>query len=400
MILVESSSEVETEVQKVRLVDVARIISGGTPKTSVAEYWDGEILWATPKDLSGLNSVEISTTPRKITEAGLKSCSAELLPANSVLFSSRAPIGLLAINTKPMSTNQGFKSLVPDTSKLNSRYLYRWLEFEREWLQSLGVGATFKEISKSTMSRVELPLPALPIQRRIAAILDKADHLRTQRSEALAHLDTLTQSIFNGMFGDPIPGRSIHPSVRIGDVLQSATYGTSEKASLDGEIPVLRMNNITYSGELDLADLKYMPAGQPEKFLVRDGDLLFNRTNSRELVGKTCVYRGATDMSYAGYLVRLRLSDLMLPEYLNTFMNLAQTKQLLRNMCKSIVGMANINAKEVQKIQVPLPPLELQQTFAKRVAGIERLKEQHRAQLVELDALFASLQHRAFTGTL
>jgi type I restriction enzyme S subunit len=160
------------------------------------------------------------------------------------------------------------------------------------------------------------------------------------------------------------------------------------------------MGNITYSGQLDLQDLKYLPEGQPDKYLLRDGDVLFNRTNSPDLVGKTATFRGSSTMAYAGYLVRLRTSEKLNPDYLTTFMNLSSTKQLLRNMCKSIVGMANINAKEVQTIRLPVPQIELQQRFATRVAAVERLKEVHRQHLAELDTLFASLQHRAFKGEL
>src|SRR5690242_5687575 len=108
----------------VSLKDCREIVSGGTPSTSVTDHWDGDIPWATPKDLSGLETSCISDTGRKLTEAGLKACGARVLPAGSVLFSSRAPIGHVAINTVPMATNQGFKSLVPKRDHLDARYLY------------------------------------------------------------------------------------------------------------------------------------------------------------------------------------------------------------------------------------------------------------------------------------
>lgn len=164
----------------------------------------------------------------------------------------------------------------------------------------------------------------------------------------------------------------------------------------------MRMSNLTRTGEIDLANLKYMdlPDSKRERYLVKPGDVLFNRTNSAELVGKTAIYRLARPVAYAGYLVRLRTNERADPEYLAAFLNTGRSKTVLRSMCKSIIGMANINAKEVQGMTIPLTPLDLQKQFARRIGVIERLKVSHRAHLAELDALFASLQYRAFRGEL
>lgn len=161
-----------------KLGECAEIHSGSTPRTNNPDFWDGDITWVTPKDLSKLKSKFISKTESKITQLGFDSCSTKLLPENSVLFSSRAPIGHVAINTIPMCTNQGFKSFVPKADLLDSQYLYYWLKANKEYLQDLGVGATFKEISKTVIANVEIPLPPLAEQRRIASILDQADELR------------------------------------------------------------------------------------------------------------------------------------------------------------------------------------------------------------------------------
>ena len=199
------------------LGDIADIVSGATPKTSVEEFWDGGVLWVTPKDLGELDGRhEIDTTPRTISEAGLKSSAASLLPAGSVLLSSRAPIGHVAINTVPMATNQGFKSLVPDRSQVEPKFLYWWLRRNRPLLESLGNGATFKEISKKITAAVPIELPSLEEQRRIAAVLDAADELRAKRRLAVVKLDTLTQAIFIDMFGDPFATGIVHASRHYG----------------------------------------------------------------------------------------------------------------------------------------------------------------------------------------
>lgn len=280
----------------------------------------------------------------------------------------------------------------------------RWL-YHR--LGSLGLtrlnrAAAIPGLNREDAYRQQLLLPSLPEQRRIAAILDHADTLRAKRREALARLDELTQSIFIEMFGDPAVQSKGSDAVTIGDLLDSAQYGTSEKSRATVEYAVLRMNNITYQGQMDLTDLKYtdLPDGKVERFTVRAGDVLFNRTNSPALVGKTAVYRGEQSVAYAGYLVRLRVAEGNSPEYVSAFLNSSYGKAVLRGMCKSIVGMANINAREVQSIRIPKAPTAVQARFEQRVAAVESSKAGHRSALAELDALFASLQSRAFRGKL
>ena len=140
------------------------------------------------------------------------------------------------------------------------------------------------------LKELEIPLPPLAEQKSIAGILDAADALRAKRREALAQLDTLLQSAFLDMFGDPVTNPMGWEAGVIRDLLASANYGTSKKADLrEGEYPILRMNNITYSGEWDFSSLKYIDLAEEDlpKHLVHKGQILFNRTNSKELVGKT-----------------------------------------------------------------------------------------------------------------
>ena len=191
-------------MKMVQLSDVCDIVSGATPRTNNPAFWDGDIPWATPTDVSQLRGRKyIETTARSISIEGLRSCAATVLPAGSVLLSSRAPIGHVAINLKPMATNQGFKSLVPRSDAVDASYLYHWLRANRKYLESLGNGATFKEISKDVVSRIVIPLPPLSDQRRIADLLDRADTLRAKQGDFLGRLGYLTQSLFLDMFGDP-----------------------------------------------------------------------------------------------------------------------------------------------------------------------------------------------------
>ena len=157
------------------LGEIAEILNGGTPDTKVKEFWDGDILWITPKDMGKLESIYVGDTERKITDKGLKNSSAKLLPLNSVILSSRAPIGHLAINTKAISTNQGCKGIVPNKN-LDSLFLYYFLKHSVELLNELGTGTTFKELSGSKLATVSVPFPPLEEQHRLVSIFSKLEN--------------------------------------------------------------------------------------------------------------------------------------------------------------------------------------------------------------------------------
>jgi type I restriction enzyme S subunit len=159
----------------------------------------------------------------------------------------------------------------------------------------------------------------------------------------------------------------------IGDIVTDVRYGTSKPAVDGGKYPYLRMNNLTYDGYLDLSDIKYIdiPDNEIEKCIVRKGDILFNRTNSIELVGKTCVFDLDDEMVIAGYIIRVRLNEKLLPIVLSSYMNSVVLKEQLRCMAKGAVNQANINAQELQGIKIYLPPMNLQNQFAAFVKQID-----------------------------
>ncbi|CUJ58212.1 restriction endonuclease subunit S [Achromobacter aegrifaciens] len=282
------------------------------------------------------------------------------------------------------------------------RHLLISNQFNAQFMATVsGVGGSLLRARPAEVAKIKIPLPPVNEQRRIAAILDKADALRGQRRAAIAKLDELLQSVFIEMFGDPVTNPKSWPIRKIADLLDSVKYGSSDKATREGEIPILRMNNLTYSGQIELSDLKYIAAKQAdEKYLVEPGDILFNRTNSKELVGKTAVYDGPIPMAYAGYLVRGRVNQSNAPEYISAFLNSIWGKTILRNMCKNIVGMANINAREFGSIELPVPPSELQRKFQHYVRAVRTQNQRMQEGMKKLEELFASLQQLAFSGKL
>lgn len=167
------------------------------------------------------------------------------------------------------------------------------------------------------------------------------------------------------MFGLPENNTHGFDTGVIGEVVKDVHYGTAKKSSDDGKYVYLRMNNITYDGELDLTDIKRIDVSDKDLpgCIVKTGDVLFNRTNSKDLVGKTCYFSGDEPMIIAGYIIRLRMNGKVLPEYLSVFMNLERSKKMLYSMAKGAVGQANINAKEVQSIEIVIPPMDIQKGF-------------------------------------
>ena len=381
--------------------EVCEVVSGATPKTGKPEFWDGNVPWVTPKDLSELGQKYLSDTPRKITRAGLKSCSARMLPAQSVLFSSRAPIGLVAINTLPVCTNQGFKNLVPRFDLVSPDFLFWWLKTQEKHIQSKGRGATFKEVSKKIVEDLQISLPPLAEQKRLAGILDAADALRAKRREALAQLDTLLQSTFLDMFGDPVTNPMGWDVVAFESIGNSRLGKMLDKGKEVGDcqFPYLANTNVQW-GRFDLAALRTMDFSESdcEEFKLEDGDLLICEGGE---VGRTAIWHGAHDRIYfQKALHRVRLNPTVaVPEYVFQFMWFMARNGGFRDLTTSAT-IAHLTGVKLKRLPCPRPPLELQHRYAAIVKSVEQQKTGQRTHLAELDTLFASLQSRAFRGDL
>ncbi|MFG6304475.1 restriction endonuclease subunit S [Corynebacterium hesseae] len=259
-------------------------------------------------------------------------------------------------------------------------------------------GSTRAKLTKSNLKRVVIPLLPLDEQRRIAKILDQVDSALVRVDQFLAGLLQLKQELFTASFLE-----DQRELITVGEYLESTQYGTSDKANENVGIPVLRMGNVSYNGEIDLSDLKYVELDikDREKYSLKAGDLLFNRTNSKDLVGKTAVVPALPEeYTYAGYLIRCRVNDKAVPEYISGYLNSVLGKKILRNTAKAIVGMANINANELKRLPIPKASLDEQQEFASSTSRIEEVESQMKRQRKLLQELQESLSTRAFQGDL
>lgn len=261
--------------------------------------------------------------------------------------------------------------------------------------------ATVKHISARQIREIALPLPDISEQRRRVEQLAHAESIMRLRSEAQRTAAHLVPALFCDAFGDPATNPRGWPIVRLGDALSAADYGSSKKGSDSGSgLPLIRMGNVRYDGSLELADLKFveLAPSEAEKYRLVRGDLLFNRTNSKELVGKTGIWDGSRDAIVASYFIRLRVDRARLnPFYLWAFMNSSHMKRTLVATARGAIGQANINSRELRALPIPLPPLDKQREFERRCSEVGDLSSQMAIASEKAHSAFASLLGRMFT---
>ena len=324
-----------------------------------------------------------------------------LVNEGDILISWSASIGVYEWRGQQGVLNQHIFKVDFNKIKIDKKYFKYIVSIALNRALQYMHGSTMKHITKQYFDNILIPVPLFDQQIKIANILDQAQELIDKRKAQIEALDELIQSVFYDMFGDPGLNSKGWETGRISDIIVKTQYGTSTKANeTEGEYAVLRMNNITYSGNWDFKSLKYVDLDEKDrkKYLVYKGEVLFNRTNSKELVGKTAVYKREEPMAYAGYLVKATPNNRANGQFIASYMNTKYTKSLLFNMAKNIVGMANINAEEFKNIKVYIPPIEIQDQFAEIVENIEKQKELLNESLVELENNFNSLMQRAFNG--
>ena len=280
-----------------------------------------------------------------------------------------------------------------DENVLLQRYLLIEMQSDRfwKWAEENKSGSVNYLINYCTLDSYEFDLPPIEEQRALAEKLWAANDLKEKYQHLLAATDEMLKAKFREMF--KIGAIDGYGRKRIADIVLEVRYGTSRPAVDDGEYPYLRMNNLTYEGGFDLSDLKRItvPVEELDKCLVHKGDLLFNRTNSKELVGKTAVFQFDDPMVIAGYIIRVRLKKEVEPIYLSMYLNLPSSKKMLSEMAKGSVNQTNINAKEFQSISVPVPPVELQREFVAIANAAEASKAQLKKSITSIDAVMKGL---------
>ena len=374
-----------SEWPMVKLGEVAKVVSGGTPKTSVSEYWDGDIPWVTPKDLSNNKELWISSGSRSITELGLAKSGATLLPSQTVLWSSRAPIGLVAIASNPIATNQGFKSFIPG-DKLDSNYLAHFLIQSQVTLQNLGVGATFKEVSTQRAAEIRMPLPSLEEQKRIAEILGKVAESARKLEYEIEMLDSLP--LFNwNQKGDT---RSLADIVTIRSGTVDPTLAENRKLPLiapdsieKGTGRLLKLESCEEAGVIS------------NKYQFQEGDVLYSKI--RPYLNKVVIAFCSGLCSSDIYVLKIE-KDLT-PEVLQALLMSASYLRYAERE-SSGTSIPRIGRKKLLTYKVPkLSDVQISE-ITKKIQIVNNTKALLRQKLTLLRELQRSLSARAFAGQL
>jgi type I restriction enzyme S subunit len=380
------------------LKDVSKVVTGNTPPKDDADNYGDDVPWVKPPELG--STVPITDTAERLSTKGASI--ARVLPKDAVLVSCIGSIGRVGIAGLDLATNQQINAVICGPS-LVPRFVMYWLMNSTELLSKLANSAIVPILNKGNFERISVPIWPRSEQNRIVELLDEADRLRRLSREASAKAERILPALFLTMFGDPETNPMQWTPSTVGQVIVATDYGTSTKASDDGEgLPMIRMGNVDYAGNLDLRDLKYvcLPHREVSKFGLEKGDLLFNRTNSIDLVGKTGLWNIDMKAVLASYFIRVRVDRQQVePEFLWAYMNSSFMKRVLRATARGAIGQANINTTEIRSLPLNRPPLNVQKDFVAKLEAIRRAIPAAEVS-AKLERLFSLLLSRAFSGQL
>ena len=377
-------------MEKKRLGDICEIVTGATPKTNIKEFWDGDINWITPAELTE-DTYIINESLRKITTEGVEKTGLKSFPKGTVILSSRAPIGKVAIAGYEMYCNQGFKNLIC-SKQINNRFLYWYLKGHKEYLNSLGRGATFKEISKAIVENIEICLPTLEKQEKYADILEQCNGIIQIKKGQLRKLETLVKSRFIELFGDlktnskgwQIVGFKDCADIDTNMVHDFEGYEDYPHIGIDSiEKETGRLIGYRTIAEDGIISGKYLFT--PEHIIYSKIRPNLNKVAMPDFDGlcsadayPILVKEGICNREYFGYTLR---SQYFL-DYILAFSNRT--------------NLPKVNKSQVEGFVLPLPPIELQNQFSDFVVSTDKSKSKIQKSLEETQLLFDSLMQKYF----
>ena len=384
--------------------DCCEVLNGGTPKTGVVEYWDGEHAWVTPAEMGKRSTPYMAETARTLTNAGMANSSARPLPPNSVILSSRAPIGHLVINTVPMAFNQGCKGLVPETA-LNYKFLYYFLYNSVDLLNSLGTGTTFKELSGGKLKEVEIPVPPHSEQERIVGFLDEAfDGIAKAKALAEANLQNacaLFQSHLQSVFsqkGDGWVERTLEEIATTFGRGKSKHRPRNAPHLYGGKYPFVQTGDIRNAQHIiNEYSQTYSEAGLSQSKLWPKGTICITIAAN---IAETAIlgFDACFPDSVIGVVADPKKAEVGYIEYL-----LQSFKSRIQALGKGS-AQANINLGTFENERFPFPTVKVQKGIVVQLDDIaaetQRLESLYQNKLNALDELKKSLLHQAFSGNL
>ena len=358
-----------------RLGDICEIQSGGTPARSNCTYWEGgTIPWVKISDIKGKH---LNKTEEYITESGLQNSSAKLFPKGTILYTIFATLGETCILDIDAATNQAIAGLTVKSDIIYREYLYYYLFSLKSVVDNLGRGVAQNNINMSILRNLPVPLPPLDEQRHIAVVLDKVSELIAKRRQQLDKLDELVKSRFIEMFGDPVFNPfewSTRPLLEMGYCKNGMNFHTGDRGI---EMHCLGVGDfkeysvIDGTDHLPIVSLNEVPS---EESMLQDGDIVFVRSNgNKALVGRCLVvYPRSTPTTYSGFCIRYRLtSDEVNTAYL---LRVLKTDSMRERMAGRGANIQNLNQQILATLEIPTPPMRLQEQFAAFVAQTDKSK--------------------------
>lgn len=390
-----------------RIADVCDVVGGGTPKTGIAANWGGDVAWITPDDLSRHEGTHIRRGRRSLTQLGYESCSASLMPEGAILFSSRAPIGRIAIASGPVCTNQGCKSFIPRNGLL-SEYVYWHLRFATPEIQEMGTGTTFKEISKTTASSIKLLIPPMTEQKRIVSAIEehfsRLDAAEATLSATGRKLDAWLTSFLTEACGGEWPKAPLSDVIRS---LRNGVFVSRPSAQPPGH-PIYRISAVRplvlRTDDIRFADPVPKKA---DTYMVQSGDILLTRYsgNPRYVGAAAVVPPSGAGILHPDKLIRVVANrERILPEWIAAYVTVGEGRREIERRLKTTAGQVGISGSQLKTVQVAVPPLSHQQYVVARIGVMREAQDRARRQLdgiaARIEALRRSVLATAFSGRL
>ena len=380
-----------------KLGEVCTIVSGSTPKTSVTSYWDGNIKWITPAELNE-DTFYIMDSIRHITEEGKEKTGLSYLPTGTVILSSRAPIGKTAIAGCEMCCNQGFKNLICSDAIYNE-YLYFFLKSKTDYLNSLGRGATFKEISKSIVESIEIPLPEVNQQKEIAEKFKKLEQLISLRKQQLAKLDELVKARFVEMFGEPSSNPMGWLQTTVGAecyYIKDGPHKSLTDVGMENGYPFISVRNIV-NGYIDFSTAKYISEADYKdaikKCCPEKGDILYSKGGTTGIAKLVDI-----DIKFANW-VHLAVLKFNHNEFNGSFFEKMLNCDYCYKQSQMLTkGIANrdLVLSAMAQIKIYKPPILLQNQFATFVERVDQQKQTIQQSLDKLELMKKALMQEYF----
>ena len=375
------------ECMRYKLGEICEIVSGSTPKTSIPEYWDGDVKWITPAELND-DSYIINDSVRKITELGVKKTGLSPFPVGTVILSSRAPIGKVAIAGCEMYCNQGFKNLIC-SDIINNRYLFWFLKGNTEYLNSLGRGATFKEISKQIVSSIVINVPSIEKQKKAVGVLEQVSGIIKMRKQELQVLDELIKARFVEMFGDPVLNPKGFPVYRMDEVVEFQGGSQPNKKYFEYEPTPYNIRLIQIRDYKTDNYITYIPKAMAKRFCTAD-DIMIGRYGPP-------IFQVLQGIEGSFNVALMKATPKMgRKEFVRYFLKQDCLLHYLEGMSKRTAGQDGIQMDKLKSYPFPMPPLELQEQFESFVAQVDKSKVAVQAALDKAQLLFDSLMQEYF----